>query len=76
MFVIYLLILIGFGISSLGLPSKTGRKGSAASTLLLLGTVISLGGAIFLFLQGEIIQALIVGVAVFFIPGALAHFRK
>lgn len=63
-------------VASLGLPSKTGRKGSVAPALLFVGIVLSLTGAILLFNQGKVIVSVVSIVAVFLIPGTLAYFRK
>jgi len=76
MIFIYLLILLGLGITSLGIPSKTGRKGSASASLLAIGLALSLGGAVFILIQGMVVESLIVVAATFLVPGMLAYLRK
>ncbi|GEM_PF-6292310 len=73
----YIFLILGSIVTSLGLPSRSGRKGSAAPKMFIIGLIITAIGAIVLFIDRSVIESVIGAiVAVFLLPGTLANARR
>lgn len=72
----YIVIIIGGLIASLGLPSRSGRMGSAHTTALYIGLLIEVLGVAFILINQGFISAGISFVIAFLIPSFASQLRK
>lgn len=70
------IVLVGSIIASFGIPSRSGRMGSAGDSLIVVGMLVAFGGVILVFFNSGWVIGIITGViGVFIIPLAVSRIR-